>query len=290
MTKIKLILFFILACGLASCAGVTIYDDSTLTSKTGVRYYTSKPYILLTRTGKKDDPLQISVIYLPDTTKPQYATFKSGFGSAELSIKISNGSLSEFGGKGDSKGPETITALAGGFKTILDALKAKEKAEDKVDEELEEQGLSVEDLKNAAKDLITVADGIEENLALLKALSHSPVTDPYNKNAQQIISKLRGIAGLLIDPNVNIEQLMPQVLIDLKDLGKPINKLRFEIETDSLATLATTNVLQAQWQIMVGSVQKRLGPKKPSKPEFELWEINLDNSNDLVTLKRVEHT
>jgi hypothetical protein len=108
--------YFLVAFGTASiitgCAGVKFYSDADLTQRTGLKYYVAKPYLLVTRNGAKDTPLKVEVIQLPDLQNPNYAVYKPGWGTHEFALKVSNGILTEYNQKADSKGPETITALA----------------------------------------------------------------------------------------------------------------------------------------------------------------------------------
>ena len=116
MRVMRLAVLSAIACAIAlsGCAGLQFYSDQNLqTQETGVKFYYPKPYLLVSRTGAKDNPVQVSVIYLPDQSKPIYAKLKSGYGSADLSLAFQNGILTNIGQKTDTKIPETIAALAG---------------------------------------------------------------------------------------------------------------------------------------------------------------------------------
>lgn len=58
----------------AGCAEIKIYKSPDLLeeSRTGLPFYAANPYLLVARTGAKDKPLDVSVIYLPDLSKPLY--------------------------------------------------------------------------------------------------------------------------------------------------------------------------------------------------------------------------
>lgn len=97
---------------LSSCAKVTFHTDSTLKRKTGLKFYTSKPYLLVSFTGSKDNPIKIETINLPDLKNPTYAVYHTGWGSHVFNVGVNpNGTLSTYGQTADSKGPETLTAL-----------------------------------------------------------------------------------------------------------------------------------------------------------------------------------
>lgn len=97
---------------LTSCANVTFHSDPELTQKTGLKYYTAKPYLLVSRTGNKDNPVKVELIQLPDLEHPNFALYHPGWGSHQFNLTLSNGILTAYGQTADSKGPETIKAVA----------------------------------------------------------------------------------------------------------------------------------------------------------------------------------
>ncbi len=108
------VLLVICAVALVGCARLAFYSDSKLEGpESGVKFYYAKPYLLVSPTGNKDNPIQASIVYLPDQSKPMYAKLKSGYGSANLSLTLQNGVLTTVGQTTDTKIPETITALTG---------------------------------------------------------------------------------------------------------------------------------------------------------------------------------
>ena len=96
---------------ISGCAGVEFYSDEGLTHRTGIKYYTAKPYLLVANTGAKDKPVEVSIVYIPDLSHPTYAKPVSGLGTSDLSLSFNNGMLASVGEKTDSKIPELITAL-----------------------------------------------------------------------------------------------------------------------------------------------------------------------------------
>jgi hypothetical protein len=105
----------------SSCAQVTFHpglpgalQQPDLSARTGLKYYSAKPYILVSYTGAKDSPVKIDLISLPDLEHPVYAVFHPGWGQHIFSLAVgTNGTLSSYGQTADSKGPETISALGG---------------------------------------------------------------------------------------------------------------------------------------------------------------------------------
>lgn len=99
---------------LAGCGHIGFYDNPDLSGgETGVKFYTPKPYLLVTRTQVKESPIKAELVYLPDLSKPVYAKAVAGMGSSDLSMTFSNGMLTTFGQKTDPKVAETATGLGG---------------------------------------------------------------------------------------------------------------------------------------------------------------------------------
>ena len=111
---------------LAGCARIEVYNKNN--EKTGIKFYTPKPYILVSHTGTKDKPTDVSVIYLPDLKNPHYAKLKSGLGSSKLSMGFSNGMMTTVGQEVDPKITELVTALAGVPGQLATADKTREEA------------------------------------------------------------------------------------------------------------------------------------------------------------------
>ena len=119
---------------LAGCANVTFHPglpngtDPDVNRRTGLKYYTAKPYLLVGPTGNKDAPMKAEIISLPDLEHPTYAIFHPGWGQHIFSLAVaSNGNLSSYGQTADSKIPETISAvgsLMSGGGALATAVKA----------------------------------------------------------------------------------------------------------------------------------------------------------------------
>jgi hypothetical protein len=102
----------LLFCLLGGCASVKIYSNSELTTETGLKFYSVKPYLLVEMNQDKETVSKTTIIYLPDVQNPQYLVLKPGFGSNELKLSFTNGSLSSYGVLSESQVTETINALA----------------------------------------------------------------------------------------------------------------------------------------------------------------------------------
>ena len=97
---------------ITGCATVRIYSDVGLTTETGLRYYTLKPYLLVEYMANKDNTVKTSVVFLPDLSAPQYIKVKPGIGSSELKMTFSNSTLESYGVATDSQLPESMAAFA----------------------------------------------------------------------------------------------------------------------------------------------------------------------------------
>ena len=106
----------------AACARFEFYTDPSLQGpETGIKFYAPKPYVLVGRVGGSNKPVEVSIVYLPDLSQPYYAKARSGWGSSNLTMKLSDGALTECGQQVDSKGPETLSGIA----SLATALRAR---------------------------------------------------------------------------------------------------------------------------------------------------------------------
>ena len=98
---------------LGGCAGVNFYADPALKNPTGIPIYGSKPYLLVVRTKSEEKPIDVSILYLPDPSKVIYADPRSGFGTAKLTLNLTQGQMTSFGQDIDMKVPELLGAFTG---------------------------------------------------------------------------------------------------------------------------------------------------------------------------------
>ena len=100
---------FILA--FTGCATVKFYSNSELTKKSGLKYYTVKPYLQVERDILNNNIVKATILYLPDLENPQYIAMKDGFGSRKLDLKLTDGTINTFGLETDPQIAESIAAL-----------------------------------------------------------------------------------------------------------------------------------------------------------------------------------
>ena len=94
------------------CAPVKFYSNAELTQKSGLKYYTVKPYLMVERDPENSNVLKATVIYLPDLENPQYMVIRDGLGSRKVDLKLTEGSINTFSVATDPKIAESIEAFA----------------------------------------------------------------------------------------------------------------------------------------------------------------------------------
>lgn len=109
---IKLISGFIIL-AFTGCSPVKFYSNAELTKKSGLKYYTVKPFLQVERDPVNNSIIKMTVLYLPDLETPQYIAMKVGPGSRKLDLKLTEGSINTFGLDTDPGIAETIAALGG---------------------------------------------------------------------------------------------------------------------------------------------------------------------------------
>jgi hypothetical protein len=82
-----------------------------MTKETGLKYYTTKPYIQIER-DNNNNIVKSTVIYLPDLSEPVYLIVKDGPGSGKMDLKLTDGTISTLGIATDPKIADTIESLA----------------------------------------------------------------------------------------------------------------------------------------------------------------------------------
>jgi hypothetical protein len=100
---------FILA--FTGCTSVQFYSNPELTKKSGLKYYTVKPYLQVERETANNTIIKATILYLPDLENPQYIVMKDGLGSKKLDVKLSEGAINTFGLDTDPQVAESIAAL-----------------------------------------------------------------------------------------------------------------------------------------------------------------------------------
>lgn len=107
---------------IVGCAPVQIYSNKSLTEKSGLKYYTVKPFLHVERDAESDRVLKATVIYLPDLANPQYLVIRNGLNSRKINLKFKDGSITDFGYSSTGKVSESIDALAAMISKSTDAL------------------------------------------------------------------------------------------------------------------------------------------------------------------------
>src|SRR5512133_2551192 len=107
---------------ISGCAPVQIYSNKSLTEKSGLKYYTVKPFLHVERDAESDRVIKTSVIYLPDLANPQYLVLRDGLNSRKINLKFKDGSITDFGYSSTGKVSESLDALAAIISKSTDAL------------------------------------------------------------------------------------------------------------------------------------------------------------------------
>jgi hypothetical protein len=107
---------------LTGCAPVRIYSTKGLTEKTGLKYYTVKPFLHVERDSETNRIVKSSVIYLPDLANPQYMVIRDGVNSRKINLKFKDGAITDFGYSSTGKVGESVDALAAMITKSTDAL------------------------------------------------------------------------------------------------------------------------------------------------------------------------
>jgi hypothetical protein len=107
---------------LSGCAPVKIYSDKGLTEKTGLKYYTVKPFLHVERDPETSRIVKSNVIYLPDLANPHYLVIREGVNSRKINLKFKDGAITDFGYSSTGKVGESVDALAAMLTKSTDAL------------------------------------------------------------------------------------------------------------------------------------------------------------------------
>jgi hypothetical protein len=261
-------------CVSAGCAGVRVYSDAAMKNETGVKVFAPKPYLMVSRTGAKDKPVELSIVYLPDKADAYYIKQRGGFGSNDLSVKTSNGILTEFGTKSDSKIPESLTAMgslltaaSGAFKTIQEGIKVRD------------ESASREELDQAANALRLIAQELVSATTV-----KSPATALQVDAGKRIAQALNDAATVLSDPARLSD--VDATVDTLKGLLKQIDALKLENPAPGNNQVTTYNSRIDTSKAQVQAVIDKIGKKATEPPTFELYEIRQEDGK--TRLIRVE--
>lgn len=110
--KTKFIFFVAFAIFMNGCTPVRFYSDQQLTKKTGLKFYSVKPFLLAECEPESGRIIKSSVICLPDLSNPQYLAVKNGPGASKTDLKLDDGVLTSFGLDYEQLLPETLESVA----------------------------------------------------------------------------------------------------------------------------------------------------------------------------------
>jgi hypothetical protein len=186
--------------GMGACATVKNYDKQG--QDIGFEHYAASYYLVVHST--KDNGTDVSVLTLPNLSKPEHLKYRAGMGKLEFSYKVTNGVLTEFGEKTESAATEAITgvaALATAYGAVL-AGAAKTSA-------LEER-LPVPQGPIFFSDLTSVAKELENVVKVLNGASSNDVCKKVSENVTRQMKLLTEAATLKQSDIANITEVITQ--------------------------------------------------------------------------------
>lgn len=257
------------------CAELQIYKDEGLQTRAGIPFYVQKPYLLVSRTGAKEKPIDISVVYINDLSRPRYAKIQPGLlGSSETTLAFQNSALTAVGQKSDAQLDELLTAY-GGLATSLATAGKTERETDLLGNQSADYGALGAQLRAIETSLKTAIAG---------ARSANVLTTLELQTLQTALGVITTSAAILEDPTQASAQA-PAVLISLKNVSK---NWEATLKAASTATSGPEPLLRRQISTLkeqLDAVIKKLSPEEAEKPSFSLYEI--DNSTGSTVLKEV---
>jgi len=262
MKKIFLLLIPII---FMNCATVSFYKNEDLTQETGLKFYHSKPYLLVEKSPQKDIKIKSTIIYLPDLENPTYAEIKPGFGSSDLKLDLENGVLKSYGFTSDNKIPETVGALAGSltsvtgaYKTITEAIGILDGIDNSQEEETEQQSSDADkvkllqkiepDVKLTVKDLNKLKVTEPSDIALRDAVK-ADVSTIVQEIGNYDPSKIKEIAkGLRANAKRILTILSTADTEDGKNLNSSLNKISKKL-IKAADTIDKPKAQKSEWEL-----------------------------------------
>jgi hypothetical protein len=237
--------------------------------------YPSKPYLLVSRTGAKEKPIDTSIVYLPDRTKVIYAKPRSGFGSANLTMTLAGGQMTSFGQQTDTKIPELITSLAG----MITARAGAEKL-------LAEAGAIKDGFREEAapstKESAAIVLGVSKEILQKATPSGLPGLDDKLTKLKSIAQALASAGAILADGGkvLMANEQYETVRVQAEELSK------FPAPTGSTPLDESLRIVRG-WAARLNKIHTSTTPEEPTLPAFELYEI-LQQADGTTELRRVE--
>jgi hypothetical protein len=256
----------------SACAGVKFYSDGTLKTETGVRFHEPKPHLLVQRTGAKDKPVEMSIVYLPDPSQATYAVAKRGMGSSKLTLKMQNGMLTDVGAESDAKVPETIAAMAGMLTSAATAYKTVQEGKG-----LREEALDTQAREAAVASIRAIAASIEAGLKRFGAA----IVGDTTLRAQAVAADLKAQADLLDSDEGEV--LAGAVAAALKGIATRIEKLAQAAPADPQSAVHTWNSQIGTLALQAVATASTLAAPAAKAEEFELYEIRTVNGQTVLS-------
>lgn len=269
----------IVCVALSGCAGVNFYSDAGLTKKTGIPIYGSKPYLLVVRTQAEDKPVEVSIQYLPDPSKVIFAEPRSGFGSANLTLSLTQGQMTAFGQQTDVKVPELLGALTGLITGRATAAKILAEANQ-------------------------IKGGTAQSAELLKPETLGKIKKLYaDLNGAEFMKDAAGLDG---SQRGDVDGLKASLQAVIQNADKPDRKALLDAAVAALpgaakafmalpdpppiVSPASNALIRIQgYKKRLGEIVESLTPaKEVGQDTFELYEIMQDTGGGVTALRRVK--
>jgi hypothetical protein len=278
VSTIKVLSGVLAFCSLAAaCGTVAIYDHPTSRSyrhNVGLEVYPPRPYIMVTRTKAKDKPLEVSVVYLPDTSRPRFVHLQPGLiGSSKLNVSVNNGMVTSIGAESTSGVSELLTAY-GGLATSLATAAMTERETDLL-------GLSEEQASDTSVQVMAL-QGITTDLADVLAGQPSILATNETRLVEQLRRRLTA-ATVSLDASAANAAAVKRELEAINQEWDALPRLHADMTDAEKRVYRRLDALRAQLQNVING----LGPAAPAAPDFTLFEIVMaQEGGDTVTSLR----
>lgn len=266
MSILKVVSLIVALSILSNCARISIHDNKEMTGdSTGIKFYTPKPYVLVTRTGAKDKPIDIQIVYFPDLKNPLYARAQSGFGSSNLTMSFANGMMTTFGQQTDTQLPELITAVSGIPGLLATAEKTRREAD-----ALKPQS---SDLPGTGKDISGLANDLDNLLQSVDG--KKALTTTQQGSLARIKSTLETLAADFQKPGaaLGLSSLIASAETSLKNLRG--------VKPGSTTLNPQEQGVWNKLSVVTSSLEKIIGdlkPKPKTAPTLTLYELVIDGT------------
>ncbi len=261
---------------LTNCATVQFYNDSELEEKTGIEFYSPKPFLVVEKNPAKDVAVKYSIIYLPDKSRPKFAKMKPGLGTSDLQLTLENGIITSYGITADSKIPETITSVAELISSVASLAGAKASTE--VEEGEVAQFGNVAAMEEAAKITRSVIADLTNDLAVPKDfLATSVTTELASFN-----SELTEIAKML---DVKKTKDIPAIVLLMEASLTKLGEIKVTSESDQAKDF---NAKLLVYKKEIERAKNLIQPPQKITPSIVMYEIVIDQVGTRLKLVTTE--